>query len=127
MGPIPSKSGFRPAAIALAIMVATAGCAPTPQTHPDPRDIRDIGKPIFSDADASIPPRAADYGAHTGPSGYVARRDIGRVVSSGGGSIHGSGSGYGTSRSTGGLTCHVGPQGGTFTITANGNKNYDGC
>lgn len=23
--------------------------------------------------------------------------------------------------------CHVGPRGGTYTITASGNKNYDGC
>ena len=24
-------------------------------------------------------------------------------------------------------TCHTGPRGGTYTITANGNKNYSGC
>ena len=24
-------------------------------------------------------------------------------------------------------TCHVGPRGGTYTITANGRKNYAGC
>lgn len=131
-----SKCGFRPGAITLLIMVAVAGCASAPQTHQDPGDVRDIGKPIFSDADTGIPPRAADYGAHIGPSGYVARRDVGRVVSSGGSSVHGfggggalrgSGSSHSVSGSTGGRTCHVGPQGGTFTITANGNKNYGGC
>ena len=24
-------------------------------------------------------------------------------------------------------TCHTGPRGGTYTVTANGNKNYSGC
>lgn len=28
---------------------------------------------------------------------------------------------------TGGLTCHVGPKGGTYTITKSGRKNYAGC
>lgn len=28
---------------------------------------------------------------------------------------------------TGGKTCHVGPRGGTYTITASGRKNYSGC
>lgn len=27
----------------------------------------------------------------------------------------------------GGATCHVGPRGGTYTITASGRKNYGGC
>jgi len=27
----------------------------------------------------------------------------------------------------GGQTCHVGPRGGTYTITASGRKNYSGC
>ena len=27
----------------------------------------------------------------------------------------------------GGRTCHVGPRGGTYTITASGRKNYNGC
>lgn len=27
----------------------------------------------------------------------------------------------------GGKTCHVGPRGGTYTITASGRKNYSGC
>ena len=29
--------------------------------------------------------------------------------------------------SAGGPTCHVGPRGGTYTITASGRKNYSGC
>jgi hypothetical protein len=35
-----------------------------------------------------------------------------------------------TSRKTlnaGGTTCHVGPRGGTYTITKSGRKNYAGC
>ena len=30
-------------------------------------------------------------------------------------------------RSGGAATCHTGPRGGTYTITASGNRNYDGC
>lgn len=30
-------------------------------------------------------------------------------------------------RSTGGQTCYTGPRGGTYTITASGRKNYNGC
>ncbi len=33
----------------------------------------------------------------------------------------------GTSSGTGSSTCYVGPRGGTYTLTANGNKNYGGC
>ena len=34
----------------------------------------------------------------------------------------------GTPRTTSsGQTCHVGPRGGTYTITGNGRKNYGGC
>jgi hypothetical protein len=32
-----------------------------------------------------------------------------------------------SSRRGGGPTCHVGPRGGTYTITASGRKNYGGC
>jgi hypothetical protein len=32
-----------------------------------------------------------------------------------------------SSRPTGSPTCHVGPRGGTYTITASGRKNYGGC
>lgn len=32
-----------------------------------------------------------------------------------------------TSRATSGSRCYVGPRGGTYTITASGNKNYSGC
>lgn len=28
---------------------------------------------------------------------------------------------------SGGPTCHVGPRGGTYTITKSGRKNYSGC
>jgi hypothetical protein len=31
------------------------------------------------------------------------------------------------SGAAGGKTCHVGPRGGTYTITASGRKNYSGC
>jgi len=31
------------------------------------------------------------------------------------------------SHAVGGPTCHVGPRGGTYTITASGRKNYNGC
>lgn len=31
------------------------------------------------------------------------------------------------STGSGGATCHVGPRGGTYTITASGRKNYAGC
>ena len=31
------------------------------------------------------------------------------------------------SRSSGGATCYTGPRGGTYTITASGRKNYNGC
>ena len=30
-------------------------------------------------------------------------------------------------QSRGSATCHVGPRGGTYTITASGRKNYGGC
>ena len=30
-------------------------------------------------------------------------------------------------RPSGGPTCHVGPRGGTYTITPSGRKNYSGC
>lgn len=30
-------------------------------------------------------------------------------------------------RSSGGQTCYTGPRGGTYTITASGRKNYNGC
>lgn len=33
----------------------------------------------------------------------------------------------GGSYAAGGRTCHVGPRGGTYTITASGRKNYSGC
>lgn len=33
----------------------------------------------------------------------------------------------GSSRTVGGQTCYVGPRGGTYTITASGRKNYNGC
>jgi hypothetical protein len=32
-----------------------------------------------------------------------------------------------TPRRSSGSTCYTGPRGGTYTITASGNKNYDGC
>lgn len=32
-----------------------------------------------------------------------------------------------TARSSGGATCYTGPRGGTYTITASGRKNYNGC
>ena len=32
-----------------------------------------------------------------------------------------------STRNSGGATCHVGPRGGTYTITASGRKNYGGC
>jgi hypothetical protein len=32
-----------------------------------------------------------------------------------------------TATPPGSPTCHVGPRGGTYTITANGRKNYAGC
>jgi len=32
-----------------------------------------------------------------------------------------------SARSAGGQTCYTGPRGGTYTITASGNKNYSGC
>ena len=31
------------------------------------------------------------------------------------------------SKNSGDKTCYTGPRGGTYTITANGNKNYSGC
>lgn len=30
-------------------------------------------------------------------------------------------------RNVGGATCYTGPRGGTYTITASGRKNYNGC
>lgn len=49
-------------------------------------------------------------------------------------SLTGSGLGSGpaagyaaTARPVGSRTCHVGPRGGTYTLTASGRKNYGGC
>lgn len=33
----------------------------------------------------------------------------------------------GRNYAVGGRTCYVGPRGGTYTITASGRKNYNGC
>jgi hypothetical protein len=32
-----------------------------------------------------------------------------------------------TSTTSSGKICYVGPRGGSYTLTANGNKNYSGC
>lgn len=38
-----------------------------------------------------------------------------------------SGGSGGSGGGGGSKTCHVGPKGGTYTITSGGNKNYSGC
>lgn len=66
--------------------------------------------------------RSGDYHCHraqTAPSQQLADPGAGRAT---------AGSGQRQALpSPGDPTCHVGPRGGTYTITSSGGKNYAGC
>lgn len=117
------------------ILAAAAGCSDIESGESVTFTGHDPFENLIQGADRGIPPDGPDAGKFVGPRVAVAERpSIGTILPGGVRTtvtVGNSTSTTGVRTSSGGRHigggCYVGPRGGTYTLTSNGNANYNGC